>query len=164
VSRNFVSFVFLVLIFLPSIALSGNDSRFPDGPHEKVTPGSVCKHADRYRYPEQIAYCERDVHSELKRAIIARYDRMFGYRIQSMDRQAFKIDHYIPLCMGGSNEADNLWPQHQSVFEITDPLEQLLCEKMAQGVLRQSNAIELIRRAKNHLEEAEEIFEQVQGL
>lgn len=163
-SRNFVSFVFLVLILLPSISIAGRDSRFPDGPNEQITPGSVCQDADRYRYPEQIAYCERDVHSELKRAIIAKYDRLFGYRIQSMDRQAFKIDHYIPLCMGGSNEADNLWPQHKSVYEITDPLEQLLCEKMAHGSLRQADAIDLIKKAKNDLSDAEEIFEYAQGL
>lgn len=129
-----------------------------------MTPGSVCKNPSRYRYPEKIAYCERDVHSSLKREIIAEYDRKLGYRIQSMDRQAFKIDHYIPLCMGGSNRPDNLWPQHRSVYEVTDPLEQVLCEKMALGDIRQAQAIDLIRQAKNDLDKASEIFDYVQGL
>ena len=160
--RNFLSSLFAVLL-LASTAFA-QDARYPQGPNEKVTPGSVCAHADRYRYPEKIAYCERNVESTLKREIIAQYDRQFGYRIQSMDRGAFKIDHYIPLCMGGSNSQNNLWPQHKSVYEQTDMLEQVLCEKMAQGVLRQAQAIDLIKDAKNHLNKAEEILEYAQGL
>ena len=139
-------------------------SRYPDGPNEGMTPGSVCKNPSKYRYPENIPYCERDVESQLKRDIIVQYDRKLGYRIQTMDRQAFKIDHYIPLCMGGSNSRDNLWPQHRSVYEITDPLEQLLCEKMAHGLLRQAQAMDLVRKAKNDLDQAPEIFDYAQGL
>jgi hypothetical protein len=161
--RNVLSSLFVVLL-LASTSFAGQDARYPQGPNEKVTPGSVCKNPDRYRYPEKVAYCERNVESSLKRDIIAEYDRELGYRIQSMDRQAFKIDHYIPLCMGGSNSRDNLWPQHKSVFEKTDLLEQVLCEKMAQGVLRQVQAIDLIKDAKNNLEKSEEILSYAQGL
>ena len=161
--RNVLGSLFVVL-FVASTSFAGNDRRFPEGPHEKMTPGSVCKNPTRYRYPEKVAYCERDVHSETKRAIIAEYDHKLGYRIQSMDRQAFKIDHYIPLCMGGSNNADNLWPQHRSVFEVTDPLEQLLCEKMALGVLRQAQAIDLIKQAKNDLNKAPDVLDYAQSL
>ncbi len=129
-----------------------------------MTPGSTCQHASRYRYPEKIAYCERNVDSSLKREVIRDYHQKLGYKIQTMDRQAFKIDHYIPLCMGGSNSRDNLWPQHRSVFEITDHLEQLLCEKMAEGVLRQAEAIDLIRKAKNNLDQVDDITEYASGL
>ncbi len=161
--RNFLSSLFVVLFFA-SVSFAGQDARYPQGPNESMTPGSVCKHPTKYRYPEKIAYCERDVHSILKREVISNYDRKFGYRIESMDRQAFKIDHYIPLCMGGSNQQNNLWPQHKSVYEITDPLEQVLCEKMAFGVLRQAQAIDLIKQAKNDLDKAPEIFDYAQGL
>ena len=153
----------LVLLFVASTSFAA-DSRYPQGPNETMTPGSVCKNPSRYRYPEKVAYCERDVETQLKRDIIAQYDEKFGYRIQTMDRQAFKIDHYIPLCMGGSNNRNNLWPQHKSVYEITDPLEQLLCEKMALGVLRQAQAMDLIRKAKNDLDQAPEVFDYAQGL
>ena len=81
-----------------------------------------------------------------------------------MPRGKFKIDHYIPLCMGGSNERINLWPQHESVYKITDALEQKLCEKMAQGKMLQSEAIDLIREAKNHLDEAPDILSRAQSL
>ncbi len=161
--RNVLSSLF-VMLFVASVSFAGQDGRYPKGPNESMTPGSVCKSPSRYRYPEKVAYCERDVHSVLKREIIAEYDRKLGYRIESMDRQAFKIDHYIPLCMGGSNHRNNLWPQHRSVYEVTDPLEQVLCEKMALGVLRQAQAIDLIREAKNNLGKAPDIFDYAQSL
>jgi hypothetical protein len=137
---------------------------FPSKPEFSHTPGETCERPSTYRYPERIAYCERDVDSETKRAIIAEYDRAFGYKIRTMPRNKFKIDHYIPLCMGGSNRVENLWPQHESVYKITDPLEALLCQKMAEGVLKQADAIDMIKRAKNNLNEAQEIFRRAQDL
>lgn len=168
--KKSIASLFLALCLTPSLSLASDSfnakqaARFPQGPNVEITPGSVCDRANSYRYPEKIAYCERNVKSDLKRAIIAQYDRELGYRIQSMDRQAFKIDHYIPLCMGGSNQPDNLWPQHVSVYEITDPLEQILCEKMAHGVLKQAQAIDLIKEAKNDLDRAPEVYDYAQSL
>ena len=146
----------------PSMSEARNDS-YPMGPRAEMTSGSLCDHPDRYRYPENIAYCERDVDTELKREIIRDYDARFGYRIGSMDRQQFKIDHYIPLCMGGSNNKNNLWPQHKSVFEQTDLLEQRLCEEMAQGHLKQREAVDMIRAVKNDLSKVDEVFERIGG-
>lgn len=127
---------------------------YPMGPNPAMTPGKTCTHPDSYRYPEHIAYCSRAVDTQLKQWIISEYDRRFGYKIEQMDRQQFKIDHYIPLCMGGGNESSNLWPQYQSIFTITDPIEQQLCEAMAQGKMKQAVAIEKIKRAKNDLTKA----------
>jgi hypothetical protein len=124
---------------------------YPLGPHSQSTPGSVCNRPSALRYPERIKYCDRDVETALKYDIIRTYDRQFGYNIGRMQRAEFKIDHYIPLCAGGSNERDNLWPQHKSVYAITDPLEPLICDKMAKGRLKQAQAIELIKAAKNNL-------------
>jgi hypothetical protein len=136
---------------------------FPTAPDKKLTPGSLCERPSEYRYPEGIAYCERAVKSELKAEIIRRYDNQLGYRVGQMDRQAFKIDHYIPLCAGGSNRPDNLWPQHESVYVLTDELEALLCEKMSEGRLQQAEAIKLIRRAKADPPKAREIIEALLG-
>lgn len=127
---------------------------YPTGPQESVTPGAVCDNPDTYRYPEHIAYCERNVSSGTKAAIIRDYDVQFNYSIQSMPRTDFKIDHYIPLCMGGANAVKNLWPQHKSVYTITDPLEQKLCQLMSMGKLQQAEAIRMIKQVKNHLDEA----------
>lgn len=134
---------------------------YPLAPHEHVTPGETCQDADYYRYPEHIAYCSRDVSSGTKKAIIRDYDDRFGYSIGSMERSDFKIDHYIPLCMGGSNNTANLWPQHKSVYEHTDPIEQRLCEMMAQGRLLQADAIAKIKDVKNDLAQAEPLLDEL---
>jgi hypothetical protein len=138
--------------------------RFPLGPDHSVTPGETCQKADTLRYPEKIPYCSRDVSSSEKNAIIRHYDKTFGYQIGSMNRSDFKIDHYIPLCMGGSNSSKNLWPQHKSVYEKTDPLEQKLCELMSAGKLLQKDAMEKIRRAKNNLDQVQAVQADIDDL
>ena len=80
-----------------------------------------------------------------------------------MDRMKFKIDHFIPLCMGGSNDKSNLWPQHESVYKITDPLEPAMCNKMAEGKLLQAEAIDLIKYAKQHLDEVPRILREIES-
>ena len=124
------------------------------GPHDDLTPGSFCSTPASYRYSERIAWCRRDVTRDTKQAVMMTYDRHHGYEVTRMNRQDFKIDHYIPLCMGGSNEADNLWPQHKSVYAATDPIEQRLCELLASGEMRRAEAVELVRQAKADLDEA----------
>lgn len=123
---------------------------FPISPDARLTPGSLCAPQDstERRYPEGIFYCDRAVGTARKQTIIKTYDIELGYEISSMNRQDFKIDHYIPLCMGGSNETTNLWPQHKSVYFYTDRLEEALCTKMREGRLVQARAIDLIREAK----------------
>lgn len=156
----------LAVLLTAQLAFAGNsDSQsYPQGPNPNLTPGETCTHAADYRYPERIPYCDRHVTSDLKRSIISNYDRQLGYRIRSMARNKFKVDHYIPLCMGGSNSPSNLWPQHESVYKITDPLEPLLCEKMAEGKLKQADAIDMIRQAKNNLDQVPEIMRRAHAL
>jgi hypothetical protein len=67
-----------------------------------------------------------------------------------MERTTFKIDHLIPLCLGGSNDTDNLWPQHESIYQNTDPLEPFLCEVLASGRIKQLEAVELILTIKQN--------------
>ena len=138
-------------------------SIYPENPDARLTPGSYCTQAEEHRYPEKIAYCKRHVSTGAKWAVIEKYNEQ-GFRIENSDRSQFKIDHFIPLGAGGSNKADNLWPQHQTVYEITDPLEGLACEKMAQGRLLQKRAIELIMRAKTHLDEAPSIEATIEAM
>ena len=136
--------------------------KFPLGPNPNLTPGSVCDQPDSYRYQEQIAYCKRDVQGELKWAIIHEYNEKLGFSIQT--RNQYKIDHFIPLCMGGSNHRNNLWPQHKTVYVITDALEAKACEKMRDGVLSQRDAIQLIKTAKLNLNMAQQIEQQIDSL
>lgn len=137
---------------------------YPVHPRDEMTDGDLCSKADALRYPERIKYCERNVQTETKKKIIEKYDQVYGYKVGSMDRNDFKIDHLIPLCMGGSNEIRNLWPQHKSVYELTDPLEPELCERMAQGKILQEEAVALILRAKHRLKEVPKILAQVRAM
>lgn len=136
----------------------GYQGRFPHTPDETLTPGSTCDRPSYYRYREKIPYCERNVKSSRKAEIFRTYDRELGFTTTQMERGQFKIDHYIPLCMGGSNDDDNLWPQHKSIYELTDPAEGFLCERMSEGSMLQREAIAIIRRIKETPEEASRIL------
>lgn len=172
--KLFVRTIFMVLLvsqsvfgFSPQIwrgqPPKANEA-YPIGPHPVLTPGELCDTPSEHRYPEKIPYCTRDVATTTKKAIFAQYDHDLGFRTQKMQRSEFKIDHFFPLCAGGSNSQRNLWPQHKSVYAITDPLEPEVCGKMAEGRLKQEEAIQLVIKAKLNLEEAPEIIEYVRGL
>ena len=140
------------------------ENKFPTSPDPSLTPGTLCSAPSAYRYPERVAYCNRSVGSELKKKVIEKYDSALNFNVSKMDRGQFKIDHYIPLCMGGGNDEENLWPQHESIYVITDKLEQLACDKMAKGKLLQHDAVDLIRKAKNDLKGAPEVIKYVERL
>ncbi len=148
--------LFLSLGLLSSAWAGG---KFPLGPDAQLTPGELCAHPDTHRYPEHIPYCSRNVDGLLKKDIIATYDRERNFSIGQMNRGDFKIDHFFPLCMGGGNDRDNLWPQHKSVYAITDPMEPLICQRMAEGKLPQAKAIELVKEGKNDLSKVPEIMD-----
>lgn len=148
---------------IQSNATMGND-RFPTHPDAQMTPGKLCENGSTRRYPEGIAYCNRSVERGLKADIFRAYDEDLGFETRQMNRGDFKIDHYIPLCAGGSNSIDNLWPQHRTVYAITDPMEPLICEKMSEGVLKQAEAVQLIKKGKNNLQEVPEIIEYLEAL
>ncbi len=153
-----------LLFSFAAYAGRADQRKFPHGPDPDLTPGELCDRPDAHRYPEKIPYCNRNVDSSTKWAVIRTYDRELGYEIERTGRMKFKIDHYIPLCMGGSNNEVNIWPQHESVYQRTDPLEGLACEKMSAGVLLQDRAVELIKEAKNDLSRVPEILRYIQSL
>ncbi len=157
----------LQVIFALVIGINAWGARmgdYPLNPDPRLTPGSYCEQANSRRYPQRIAYCERNVSKGIKWQVIHTYNRELNFRIERGERSQYKIDHLIPLCAGGSNRVDNLWPQHQSVYVVTDPLEGLACEKMAAGRLHQRRAVELLMRAKQNLEEAPRILRELESL
>jgi hypothetical protein len=156
------SALFFILTVFAFNAFAGIS--YPKGPDAKITPGTLCTHPDEYRYAEQIPYCERDVSSALKAEIFETYRNELGYTLDPKTRSSYKIDHYIPLCAGGSNEETNLWPQHISVFQITDPIEFLGCEQLKAGKITQKSLIVMIRKAKLNLSEAPAILRTLQAL
>ncbi|MBC7714599.1 MAG: hypothetical protein H7177_14735 [Rhizobacter sp.] len=162
--KNLLKLSLVSLLFV-NIALADNfGGGYPKNPNLTETPGALCASPSTHRYPENINYCNRDVDSYLKNAIIAKYDSLFGYSIRSMKRADFKIDHLIPLCAGGANDEKNLWPQHKSVYAITDPIEPLICQKMADGKLKQADAVKLVLQAKMNLDQVPAIIKQIERM
>ncbi|MBC7428593.1 MAG: hypothetical protein H7336_08285 [Bacteriovorax sp.] len=158
--KNLLKLSIVSLLFV-NIAFAGG---YPKNPNLTETPGKLCSSPTTHRYPENINYCNRDVDSYTKNAVIAKYDSLFGYSIKSMNRGDFKIDHLIPLCAGGANDEQNLWPQHKSVYTITDPLEPLVCQKMADGKLKQADAVKLVLQAKMNLDQVPTIIKQIERM
>ena len=152
-------FLLLIISSLNAFAID-----FPQSPHPQVTPGSLCDTPTEYRYPEHINYCERDVSPGEKEIIFEIYRRKVGYTLNIRDRSDYKIDHYIPLCAGGSNKQNNLWPQHKSVFNVTDPLESVGCEKLKTARITQRDLVQLIQLAKLNLREVPRVLKHLQSL
>ncbi len=92
------------------------------------------------------------------------YRRRAGFSLIIRDRSDYKIDHFIPLCAGGSNKTNNLWPQHESVFTITDPLESIGCEKLKTARIKQRDLVKLIQHAKLNLNEVPRVLRHLQSL
>lgn len=142
------------LVYLLSLVTSWScwaTASFPMHPALELTPGELCNNPDEIRYPEKIAYCRRNVPTETKIEVIKTYEQEFHFKILA-DRQDFKVDHFVPLCMGGSNNTVNLWPQHKSVYEITDPAEFELCQRLAQGSITQRDAVKKIKMMKLNIQ------------
>ncbi len=136
------------------ISFSAFADVFPTAPRGDLTPGEICQKADSYRYPEHIAYCERNVDAIMKWNVISLYSKNIpGFSITSSNRNLYKIDHYIPLCMGGANEISNLWPQYIDVYTYTDSIEADLCKELSLAEITQAVAIAQIKFAKSHVEE-----------
>ena len=108
-------------------------------PDERMTPGKLCTADDpnfqEYRYAEQIPYCRRNVPQEEKRRIAD------AYGVAWETRANYEFDHRIPLCMGGGDDDENIWPQPLDEAHVKDRLEDELCQQMRAGTLRQNEAV-----------------------
>ncbi|MBC7754109.1 MAG: hypothetical protein H7Z71_07735 [Moraxellaceae bacterium] len=140
------------------ISFSASADVFPTAPLKTLTPGATCQKADSYRYPEHIAYCERNVDAIMKWEVISLYTKNIpGFSITPSNRGSYKIDHYIPLCMGGANVVSNLWPQHGQVYAYTDSVEADLCKELSLGKITQAVAIARMKFAKSHVQELKKL-------
>jgi hypothetical protein len=144
-----MNYIFVLMMLLTTTMTHAGFTapEYPLSPIPSLTPGELCSTPTEYRYPEQIPYCERDVDTAMKEQVFEDYRRA-GFVLPKNHRSSYKIDHFIPLCAGGANTVDNLWPQHKNVFIITDSLEKLACDKLKTGKITQRQIIQMIKRAK----------------
>lgn len=137
-------------------------NRFPTSPDLSLTPGALCTTPSEFRYPERIPYCVREVNSWQKELVFINYKKI-GFSL-SGERNQYKVDHFIPLCLGGSNDISNLWPQYFTVSEKTDALEPLACEVLAKGNISQREVIDLVIEAKMDLTKIPETMKRLKRL
>ena len=122
--------------------------QFPFVPDQQQTAGSLCTVSSpdftEYRYQEKIPYCARKVSSGLKAKIYR------AYGVSDGCKKEYTIDHFIPLSLGGTNTADNLWPEAKSIKHIRFNLENDLYHRLQKGTITQKQAIDMIVDAKLH--------------
>ena len=111
-------------------------------PDSSFTPGKLCTQADanfkEYRYPEHIAYCQRNVTQAMKQQVAAHYG------IAQADWPNYEFDHLLPLAIGGDSSVDNLWPQprgNPDGSDGKDKLELNLYNQMKAGTITQAEAV-----------------------
>jgi len=101
---------FLIVLCLAGPVRS-EDSLLPD---RKLTPGKIARRdTDRHRVTE-----------EMERQVFSRY------HIPWRRRSEFKIDHLIPIALGGADNVENLWPQSLSVRPYSPLRKELLTQRL----------------------------------
>ena len=89
-----------------------------------VKPDEACGHAREHRGP---------MFSARRDEVLKRYGLPPG------THPDYEIDHLIPLCLGGSDDLSNLWPQPRRSIEekwnaeAKDRLERLICNMVCDG-------------------------------
>ncbi len=80
-------------------------ARDPSLPDPQMTPGDVLPGVSK----EQV--CQPDYGHDIGPISQERGQQvLLAYRLLNTDPGAYKIDHLIPLALGGSNNITNLWP------------------------------------------------------
>jgi hypothetical protein len=95
-------------------------------PDPKLTPGKIArKEKDRNGVTEEM---ERHV-----------FDR---YHIPWRRRQEFKVDHLIPIELGGADAIDNLWPQSLSTRPYNAHRKEVLTRRLLARIAARKMTLE----------------------
>jgi hypothetical protein len=123
-----LAFATLLTLILALQAQAGEDML----PNRKFTPGRIAR-KDKDR---------QGVTEEMERKVFSRY------HIPWRRRPEFKVDHLIPLELGGADTVENLWPQSLYVRPYNalrkDLLTQCLLARIAAGKMNLVQAQEEI--------------------
>jgi hypothetical protein len=135
----------LLAIILLAGALAAPAFAFEIRPNPNLTGGSVridghdvqatCGHSKAHR--GSMTHARRD-------EILTRYGLPPG------THPDYEIDHLIPLCLGGSDDPSNLWPEPRRTIEpkwnaeAKDRLERFICDMVCSGQLDIATAQEAI--------------------
>jgi hypothetical protein len=95
-------------------------------PNSKLTPGRIAQ-SDKDR---------GGVSVEMEQKVFARY------RLPWSRRPAYKIDHLIPVELGGADTIDNLWPQRLKARPYGPDRKELLAEVLLHRIARKQITLE----------------------
>ena len=115
----------VILAIAPVSAFASTRQEF-DGPVRTGDRNAACGHGKEHRGPMFLA--RRD-------EILRRYGLPPGAHPD------YEIDHLIPLCLGGSDDPSNFWPQPRRSLEATwnaeakDRRERLMCNLICNGLI-----------------------------
>lgn len=108
-------------------------------PNAGFTPGCLCTKNDPdfdgYIYKEHIAHCIRRLPTNVIKLVMSRYN------INIRDKNKYEFDRLIPVSMGGSNNACNIWPQRLDEAYVKNELEFKIYKLLKLGDLTQRRAI-----------------------
>ena len=119
------TFFVATVVGLATMSAGGNTVM----PNPRFTSPHYCTTLDKdfkeFRYKDNVPVCRRNVSSGLRQRI---YE---AYEVPREERKGYTIDHLIPLSLGGSNHAKNLWPQPKD--QSTAPIEYQIYLKVSKG-------------------------------
>lgn len=106
-----------------------------------LTPGRLCSQADPdfdHVSVGGFAVCKRHVTPTVRRTVFARYGIPRGRW------RDYELDHLVPLCAGGSNAVENLWPEPLAHAAKKDRLEAKVCSLLRARRVEQEAALVML--------------------
>ena len=134
--------VLLLALALSAPVMAG--SKYPHLPSPTLTPGAVAS-------TDTALVCEKDYPARSRNVTNTTKNKV--YALHKVDKaqciKGCKIDHLIPLSIGGSNDMTNLWPHEYgadwTVFQKTR-LEVRLRKEVCTGKMPIAEAQECVRK------------------
>jgi hypothetical protein len=132
---------FLAICGFTALAAAA-DHRWPNYPNVALTPGKVATTDVR-------EVCARDGSLSYSRRHRVTADDLKSWVFREygiapprghLARAEWEIDHLVPLCLGGADEAANLWPQNRTTFRRKDQREAYACREVCAARLSLATA------------------------
>lgn len=131
----------LAAILAAALAALLSAAAAADMPNRSITPGDVAERNTSVVCQIGEARRERNVPYRIRDRVYLAYGIPRGAR-----KGLYRIDHLIPLELGGSNRPSNLWPQSYADSKLKDRVESELHEAVCDGSMRLDDAQHAIAR------------------
>lgn len=135
-SRLFVGRAQLHIAFIIGAIFSATaGAAFAALPNSGLTPGDVDER-------DRATICMTGAAEQRRSVSYATRDRVYlAYGIPRGHRKGlYRIDHLVPLELGGSNRASNLWPQPYADSKLKDRVERQLHNAVCNGSITLESA------------------------